>query len=197
MDHPRLLKLLHVIFNKSIGRVVQLVAFSCPSAYKQPLCVAVYWFVATQQLKFAFFSPSFAEDGGTDEDEDDDERKRRLTFIFGIVGATLFVLAVLMVGIGLKMSSNADSNSKFPLTDWFISYYRHMLVAATVKQQNQTRMLSHTHTHTQRHLAIVRSTKQELYLEIWNIRSSIVDIDSLLLYSSNFLFIRRRGPPYI
>jgi hypothetical protein len=66
------------------------------------------------QLKFAFFSPSFAEDGGTDEDEDDDERKRRLTFIFGIVGATLFVLAVLMVGIGLKMSSNADSNSKFP-----------------------------------------------------------------------------------
>ena len=52
---------------------MQLVAFSCPSAYNQPLCVAVYWFVAIQQLKFAFFSPSFAEDGGTDEDEDDDD----------------------------------------------------------------------------------------------------------------------------
>lgn len=72
-----------------------------------------------------------------------------------------------------------------------------MVVAATIKQQNQTRMLSHTHTHTQRHLAIVRSTIEELYLEYMerNIRSSIVDIDSLLLYSSNFLFIRRRGPP--
>ncbi|KAI9563954.1 hypothetical protein GHT06_007692 [Daphnia sinensis] len=56
-------------------------------------------------------SKHYEEEGGAESDEDD-ERKRRLTFIFGIVGATLFVLAVLMVGIGLKMSSNAG-HSKY------------------------------------------------------------------------------------
>ncbi|EFX73722.1 hypothetical protein DAPPUDRAFT_109493 [Daphnia pulex] len=63
---------------------------------------------------------SFGEDGGTESDEEDDERKRRLTFIFGIVGATLFVLAVLMVGIGLKMSSNADSITSALLNCWAV-----------------------------------------------------------------------------
>lgn len=58
---------------------------------------------------------SYEEEGGA-ESEEDDERKRRLTFIFGIVGATLFVLAVLMVGIGLKMSSNAGNGSKYHIT---------------------------------------------------------------------------------
>lgn len=43
-------------------------------------------------------------EGGVETVED--ERKRRLTLIFGIVGSTLFLLAVLMVGIGLKMSSH-------------------------------------------------------------------------------------------
>lgn len=39
----------------------------------------------------------------------EDQRKRRLTLIFGIVGTTLFLLAVLMVAIGLKMSSHPMS----------------------------------------------------------------------------------------
>lgn len=57
-----------------------------------------------RSMSSIFFCVYSVGEGGVESVED--ERKRRLTLIFGIVGSTLFLLAVLMVGIGLKMSSH-------------------------------------------------------------------------------------------
>ncbi len=159
----RLLKLCCMLLDvKSIGTSIGQLSFSCPSAHNQPLCVAVYWFVAAVNWNLHFSHQVSQKTVGptrmkmTTSARDDwrsflESSERRYSF-------SPFWWWALDWRWAPTLTATVSSPNR--LIHFVLSSYGSR---ATVKQQNQTRMLSHTHT--QRHLAIVRSTKEELYLE--------------------------------
>lgn len=72
----------------------------------------LYFSFSSSSPFFCLLAPCFIALSRSDSRTEEEERKRRLTLIFGIVGLTLFLLAVLMVGIGLKMNSYIDNVCK-------------------------------------------------------------------------------------